>query len=120
MTLTVSKLKSMLGSTKPFELSLSNSNGKKVLLDECVASTKLTVALLKSRYIIVFLGKKVQDNQIVTHLNKSENSDLVIVTKDQELDSRLGYSQSLLLTGKSLKENLHLIKKFTEYTLKNI
>ena len=120
MKLTVSKVQSSLGSRKYCELSISKSNGKRILLDECVASTKLAVALLKSQYVVVFLGKKVQDDRIVTYLNKFENSNLILVTKDYELDSRLSYSQSLLLTGKSLKENLHLIKKFTESTLKNI
>ena len=46
---------------------------------------------------------------------------MILVTKDRELESSIvGYTQSLLLTGRSLKEDLHLIQKFTESTTKNI
>jgi hypothetical protein len=117
--LTVSKVKSLLGSTRSFELSLSDS-GPRILIDENVASLKLTVALLKLRFRVIFLGKKKHDDVIVNYLHKSSNSDVVMVTKDRELESRIiGYTQSLLLTGRSLKEDLHLIQKFTS-TAKNI
>ena len=117
--LTVSKVKSLLGSTRPFELSLSDS-GPRILIDENVASLKLTVALLKLKFRVIFLGKKKHDDVIVNYLNKSSNSDMILVTKDRELESRIvGYTQSLLLTGRSLKEDLHLIQKFTS-TAKNI
>ena len=118
--LTVSKVKSLLGSTRPFELGLPDSS-KRILIDENVASLKLTVALLKLKFRVIFLGKKKHDDVIVNYLHKSSNSDVVMVTKDRELESRIvGYTQSLLLTGRSLKEDLHLIQKFTESTTKNI
>ena len=118
--LTVSKVKSLLGSTRPFELGLPDSS-KRILIDENVASLKLTVALLKLKFRVIFLGKKKHDDVIVNYLHKSSNSDMILVTKDRELESRIvGYTQSLLLTGRSLKEDLHLIQKFTESTTKNI
>ena len=107
-------------STQPFELSLSDS-GPRILIDENVASLRMTVALLKLRFRVIFLGKKKHDDVIVNYLHKSSNSDVVMVTKDRELESRIvGYTQSLLLTGRSLKEDLHLIQKFTESTTKII
>ena len=117
--LTVSKVKSLLGSTRPFELGLPDSK-KRILVDENVASLRLTVALLKLRFRVIFLGKKKHDDVIVNYLHKSSNADVVMVTKDRELESRIvGYTQSLLLTGRSLKEDLHLIQKFTS-TAKNL
>ena len=117
--LTISTVKSLLGSTRPFELGLSDG-GPRILIDENVASLKLTVALLKLRFRVIFLGKKKHDDVIVNYLHKSSNADVVMVTKDRELESRIvGYTQSLLLTGRSLKEDLHLIQKFTS-TAKNI
>ena len=118
--LTVSKVKSLLGSTRPFELGLPDSH-KRILIDENVASLRLTLALLRLRFRVIFLGKKKHDDVIVNYLHKSSNADVVMVTKDRELESRIvGYTQSLLLTGRSLKEDLHLIQKFTESTTKNI
>ena len=118
--LTVSKVKSLLGSTRPFELGLPDSK-KRILIDENVASLRLTLALLRLRFRVIFLGKKKHDDVIVNYLHKSSNADVVMVTKDRELESRIvGYTQSLLLTGRSLKEDLHLIQKFTESTTKNI
>jgi len=116
LSLTVSQLKQMLNSTKPFELFL-HPNGPTIVIDECCSSVKFTIALLKAGFTVKFMGKKVQDSKIVSYLSRTENSKKVLVTYDVELDSRLPYEQCVLLNSRiSINENIYLIKKITEST----
>ena len=118
MTLTDRKLRKLLASTGTFELKLSKSNGISVIVDECTASYKFVVALLKAGFTVIFLGKKTQDDKIVNYMTKSENSHKILITLDVELYSRINYDQSILLnSGMSVKENVHLVRKFTESKL---
>lgn len=120
LSLTTTQLKKMLNSTEPFRISL-HSNGLTIVIDECCNSLKLTIALLKSGFIVEFLGKKTQDAKIVEYFTKDENFEKVLVTYDRELDSRLSFNQCILLApGKSASENVHLIKKATESTISKV
>ena len=104
----------MLNSTQPFEITLSQKSiGLSVVVDECAASYNLVVGLLKEGYTVIFLGKGIADSKIVDYLQN--NREKLFISLDVELDSRLPYETSILLNaGMTVKENLHLIKKFTE------
>lgn len=106
----------MLNSTQSFEISLpQKSVGITVVVDECAASYNLVVALLKAGYTVIFLGKGIDDSKIINYLKN--NREKFFISLDVELDSRLPYETSILLNaGMTVKENLHLIKKFTEST----
>jgi len=120
LSLTTTQLKQMLNSTKPFKLTL-RPNGQTIVIDECGASQKLVIGLLKSGFTVEFRGKKVQDSKIVQYLAKDENSQKILVTYDIELDSRLPYEQCVLLnSGISVNENIYLIKKITESTIPQV
>ncbi len=65
-----------------------------ILIDECASSAKMVVGLNRIGQRIIFHGKKKPDWYLINYI-RSHN--VVLVTMDSELDSRLTHDESILV-----------------------
>jgi len=79
-----------------------------ILIDECAASAKMVAGLNRIGHRVIFLGKKKPDWILENYIH-SHNA--VLVTMDQEFDSRLTGNESILIRSDvAPKDNLYLIQ----------
>ena len=85
-----------------------------ILIDECASSAKMVAGLNRIGHRVIFLGKKKPDWYLINYI-RSHN--VVLVTMDRELDSRLTHDESILiLSDVTIKDNLYLIQsKMNDY-----
>ena len=85
-----------------------------ILIDECASSAKMVVGLNKIGHRVIFLGKKKPDWYLENYIH---SHNVVLVTMDRELDSRLTHDESILiLSDVTIKDNLYLIQsKMNDY-----
>ena len=79
-----------------------------ILIDECAASAKMVAGLNRIGHRVIFLGKKKPDWYLANYIH-SHNA--ILVTMDQEFDSRLTEDESILIrSDMTPKDNLYLIQ----------
>lgn len=79
-----------------------------ILIDECAASTKMVAGLNRIGHRVIFLGKKKPDWYLANYIH-SHNA--ILVTMDQEFDSRLTEDESILIRADMApKSNLYLVQ----------
>ena len=85
-----------------------------ILIDECAASAKMVAGLNRIGHRVIFLGKKKPDWYLANYIH---SNNAVIVTMDQEFDSRLTQDESILIrSDMTPKDNLYLVQsKMNDY-----
>jgi len=79
-----------------------------ILIDECASSAKMVSGLNRIGHRVIFLGKKKPDWYLENYIH---SHNVVLVTMDRELDSRLTHDESILiLSDVPVKDNLYLIQ----------
>lgn len=92
------------------ERKVIDSEIPEIVIDECIACSKLIRGLTKIGYQVTFLGQGVPDSQILSYV-KTNNA--VLISQDNELETSLYWNKSLLIENEySPRDNLRIIESW--------